>query len=116
MRKSRDCLCRTAAALLVAACAVPPAADPSPTKVIDKKVAKDIANAFIDLGMTPERARCYGATVAAELGAEDRQTAVRLVHQADSAADVKTRVIGAGPAFVGAFSAANARCPEGMGN
>ena len=73
----------------------------------------DIAAAFEGLGMGPARARCYGETLEGELADEDLRTAVRIVEDAESANDVKIAVVTAGPTIIGAFSAADVKCPEG---
>ena len=74
----------------------------------------EIAAAFEGLGMDAARAGCYGETLAGELAGEDLRTAINIVEDAESANDVKIAVVTAGPTIVGAFSAADAKCPEGM--
>lgn len=73
-----------------------------------------IAQAFVKLGMEEKRAACYQEVLAQQLSPEEQQQAAEIVGQASNADEVKTNVVSAGPNIMGGFSAADAKCPEGM--
>ena len=74
-----------------------------------------IAQAFVKLGMDEKRAACYQEVLAQQLSPEEQQQAAELVGQSSDADEVKTNVVSAGPTIMGGFSAADVKCPEGMG-
>lgn len=75
----------------------------------------DITAAFTSMGMNEARAACFGETIAAQLSADHQAEAAELVRAASDSTEVREAVMNAGPDMVGAFSAANETCPEGMG-
>lgn len=80
----------------------------------DHNEAIDIAYAFADLGMSKDRATCYGFTIARDLDTNLAGQAAKLVVEADSSSEVKRSVILSDPRIVGAFAKADVVCPEGF--
>lgn len=92
------------AALVLAAMALPAAAESAPE-------AREIAAAFEGHGMNSARAACFGETIATELPAEERGAAAMLVREAATPDDIQLGVIRAGGSMVGAFTMADVNCP-----
>jgi hypothetical protein len=74
-----------------------------------------IAQAFVKLGMEEKRAACYQEVLAQQLSPEEQQQAAEIIGQSTNADEVKANVVSAGPTIMGGFSAADVKCPEGMG-
>lgn len=74
----------------------------------------EISSAFQGLGMDQARAECYGEVVTGNLSADDQEEAASIVRNAADGQQVRSDVMNAGTDMVGAFSAADGACPEGM--
>lgn len=73
-----------------------------------------IATEFERLGMEPARAECYEDTLSEKLSPEEQQEAAELLAGASGSGEVKLAVMSGSQALIGAFSAADVNCPEGM--
>ena len=74
----------------------------------------DIANAFESLGMSANRAECYGKVLVSKLTKGEQKQAADIVRTASNGEEVRALVLDSEPNIVGGFTAANESCPEAM--
>lgn len=74
------------------------------------ETAARIAAAFAELGMAPDQAECYGATVTEGLGPDEAAEAARIVEEAEDSDAVREGVKAGGVEMVTVFLAAETAC------
>ncbi len=93
-----------------------PGQDAGTSHMADSSGSTGIKQAFVKLGMAEPRAACYQDVLSQQLSPDEQERAAKIVSESSDADEVRTNVVTAGPTIMGGFSAADAKCPEGMGS